>query len=171
MRASQLRPVFPDLQSSLSPLAVGAPPRLKLQQIQCRPILNDRRRRDARILAHFDAGSVTFQTNLTLLCNAMTHPFRKPALLVFASLFVFTATAVAQSIDTKLAAQYFRQLKQTSDRDAGKTWGLALYGPLLFVDPRTGNVVANQADLEHKLTPQDGVFIGKLPGELNAANT
>ena len=87
-------------------------------------------------------------------------------------LFVFiTSTAAQSAIDTKLAAQYFRQLKQTSDRDAGKTWGLPLYGPIMFVDPRTGNVVANQADLEHKLVAQDGVFVGKLPTEINPANT
>ena len=89
------------------------------------------------------------------------------------SLLVFITCAAAQSpgIDTKLAAQYFRQLKQTSDRDGGKTWGLALYGPMIFVDPRSRNVVANQADFEQKLAPKDGVFVGTLPKEINAANT
>jgi len=93
--------------------------------------------------------------------------------LVVLSLLVFITCSAAQSpgIDTKLAAQYFRQLKQTSDRDGGKTWGLALYGPVMFVDPRTGNAVANQADLEHKLVPQDRVFTGKLPSEISPANT
>src|SRR5215213_2223593 len=93
--------------------------------------------------------------------------------LVVLSLLVFITCSAAQSpgIDTKLAAQYFRQLKQTSDRDGGKTWGLALYGPVMFVDPRTGKAVANQADLEHKLVPQDRVFIGKLPCEISPANT
>jgi len=81
------------------------------------------------------------------------------------------SAAQSSSIDTKLAAQYFRQLKQTSDRDGGKTWGLPLYGPMMLVDPRTGNIVANQADLEHKLAPQDEVFVGKLPNEINPANT
>ena len=90
--------------------------------------------------------------------------------LVVASLF-FVTSAAAQSIDTKLAAQYFRQLKQTSARDGGKLWGAALYGPILFVDPDTGNVVANQADLEHRLVAQDDVFVGKLPREINPANT
>src|ERR1051325_2324517 len=90
--------------------------------------------------------------------------------LVVASLF-FVTSAAAQSIDTKLAAQYFRQLKQTSARDGGKLWGAALYGPILFVDPDTGNVVANQADLEHRLVAQDEVFVGKLPREINPANT
>jgi len=90
-----------------------------------------------------------------------------------ASLLVSVTGAAAQSggIDTKLAAQYFRQLKETSDRDGGKMWSVPLYGPIMFVDPRTGNVVANQADLQHKLVPQDGVFVGTLPREINPANT
>ena len=101
----------------------------------------------------------------------MTHPLSK--LLVIASLFVFITGVAAQpaGINTKLAAQYFRQLKQTSDRDGGKSWGPALYGPIIFVDPGTGNVVANQADLEHRLVPQDEVFVGKLPSEISPANT
>ena len=106
----------------------------------------------------------------------MTHRICKVTArfsLVVLSLLVFVTCAAAQSasIDIKLATQYFQQLKQTSDRDAGKTWGLALYGPVLFVDPQTSNVVANQADLEHKLVPQDGVFTGKLPSEISPANT
>jgi hypothetical protein len=93
-------------------------------------------------------------------------------LLVVASLLVFITSSAAQSrsIETKLATQYFRQLKQTSDRDGGKTQGLTLYGPIMFVDPRSGNVVANQADLQHKLVPQDGVFVGTLPSEINTAD-
>jgi hypothetical protein len=102
------------------------------------------------------------------MVNRVTH-----ISLVVVSLLTFVAGASAQSasIDTKLAARYFQQLKQTSERDGGKTWGVALYGPLLFVDPRSGNVVANQADLEHKLVPQEGVFVGTLPREINPANT
>src|SRR5215467_8248697 len=102
----------------------------------------------------------------------MTNPILRIASVV-ASLLVFITSSAAQSssIDTKLAAQYFRQLKQTSDRDGVKTWGLPLYGPMMLVDPRTGNIVANQADLEHKLVAQDGVFVGKLPNEINPANT
>src|SRR6476659_5646495 len=85
--------------------------------------------------------------------------------------FVTRSAAQSSTIDTKLAAQYFRQLEQSSDRDGGKTWGLSLYGPIMFVDPRSSNVVANQADLEYKLTPQDSVFVGKLPNEISPANT
>jgi hypothetical protein len=95
--------------------------------------------------------------------------------LTYATLIVLSfftcAAAQSSSIDTKLAAQYFKQLKQSSDRDGGKTWGLALYGPIMFVDPASGNVVTNQADLAHKLSPQDGVFVGTLPKEISPANT
>jgi hypothetical protein len=41
----------------------------------------------------------------------------------------------------------------------------------MFVDPRSGNVVANQADREQKLVPQNGVFVGALPGDVSPANT
>jgi hypothetical protein len=94
-------------------------------------------------------------------------------LLALASVVVFVTSSAAQSnsIDTKLAAQYFQQLKQTSDRDGGRMWGLPLYGPIMFVDPGSGNIVANQADLEGKLVAQDGVFTGKLPKEMNTSNT
>ena len=97
----------------------------------------------------------------------------KLILLAVVSLLTFInyATAQSSSIDTKRARQYFHELKQTSDRDGGKTWGLPLYGAMIFVDPRSGHVVANQADLEHKLTAQDGVFVGTLPKEINPANT
>src|SRR5262245_31020632 len=85
--------------------------------------------------------------------------------LTLAILLLTSASAQSTSIDTKLAAQYFQQLKQTSDLEGGKTWGMALYGPIMFVDPRSGNVVANQADLEHKLEARDGAFVGTLPKE------
>ncbi|HET9710227.1 MAG TPA: hypothetical protein VFP64_00035, partial [Pyrinomonadaceae bacterium] len=103
----------------------------------------------------------------------MTQSIGKVIVFLVAGLLVFVGYAAAQSggIDTKLASQYFRQLKETSDRDGGKTWGVPLYGPIMFVDSRSGNVVANQADLEHKLVAQDGVFVGTLPREINPANT
>ena len=97
----------------------------------------------------------------------------KQILLAVVSVVAFFNYAAAQSspIDTKLALRYFRELKQTSDRDGGKTWGVPLYGPVIFVDTRSRYVVANQADLEHKLTLQDGVFVGTLPNEISPANT
>jgi hypothetical protein len=91
--------------------------------------------------------------------------------LAILGLLMLVTCASAQSIDTKLAAKYFRQLEQTSARDGGKTWGLSLYGPIILVDARTRDVVANQPDRENKLASRDGVFAGTLPTELSPANT
>ena len=66
-----------------------------------------------------------------------------------ATLFCLAATEVlaqAPSIDPQLAAKYFRQLRETSARDAGKLWGKPIYGPILLVDRKTRDVIANQAD-------------------------
>jgi hypothetical protein len=66
-----------------------------------------------------------------------------------AALFCLAATGVlaqAPSIDPHLAAKYFQQLRETSARDAGKLWGKPIYGPILLVDRKTRDVIANQAD-------------------------
>jgi hypothetical protein len=122
-------------------------------------------------MAHRIAKVTSGSFDFFRLFLSQTHASQ--AVRIVATLLVSITCSAAQpsSIDTKLATQYFQQLKQTSDREGGKTWGLSLYGPIIFVDPRTGNVVANQADLEHKLVAQDGVFVGKLPTEISPANT
>ena len=55
----------------------------------------------------------------------MTHRYPKMTSIVLdirklARIHYMLGGAVS-SIDTKLASQYFQQLKQTSDRDGGKT--------------------------------------------------
>jgi len=80
------------------------------------------------------------------------------------------ASAQAQ-IDLSLARQYFGQLKQTSDADAGRTWGVPLYGPIFFVDDSTHAVVADRSDPQGQLKPNNGVWTGVLPNNLSPANT
>ena len=80
------------------------------------------------------------------------------------------ASAHAQ-IDLALARQYFEELRQTSDIDAGRTWGVSLYGPIFFVDPSSRVVVANRPDPQSVLKPNDGVWTGTFPDNLNPANT
>jgi len=86
------------------------------------------------------------------------------------ALSLICASATAQ-IDLPLALRYFGQLKQTSDADGGKLWGVSLYGPLFFVDPVSREVVANQAGAQGVLKMQDGVWTGTLPNNLTPANT
>lgn len=77
----------------------------------------------------------------------------------------------AASINTHLAKKYFDEMKATSDRDAGALWGVQLYGPMMFADSETRQVVANQADIQGRLHESDGVFVGTLPPEMAIANT
>jgi hypothetical protein len=81
------------------------------------------------------------------------------------------AGAQAGSIDPARAAKYFEEARTLSAEDGGRLWGVALYGPMFFVNPATGDIAANQADAEGKLTQRGMVWIGKLPPEIAAANT
>lgn len=70
-----------------------------------------------------------------------------------------------------LARQFFEEAKALSEEDGGRLWGVTLYGPMLFVDPKTRAVVANQADAEGRLEKEDDAFVGTLPPEEIIAST
>ncbi len=88
------------------------------------------------------------------------------ALLVFAHL-----ASQEPSIDFGLAQKYFKEARAICTRDHGELWGKSLCGPMLFVDPQSRAVVANQSDREGRLTPKGDIFAGRLPESENIANT
>ncbi len=73
--------------------------------------------------------------------------------------------------EVRLARQSFEQARAISDRDAGRLWGIELYGPMMLVHPDSRRIFANQADGAGKLTELDGVFVGQLPASENVSNT
>lgn len=75
------------------------------------------------------------------------------------------------NLDPTLAGRYFDEARRTCESDGGRLWGRPLCGPMLFVDPSTRGVVANQSDAEGLLKPLGAVFVGTLPAEVNVANT
>jgi phage tail protein X len=83
----------------------------------------------------------------------------------------FQSTGNTPGINTQLAADYFREAADLSRADSSKLWEVSLYGPMLFVDSDSRGVVANQADAQSRLRAQGGVFTGKLPDDVNMANT
>jgi hypothetical protein len=94
-------------------------------------------------------------------------------LITFIAVFAVagnTHNVTANNIDTTLALQYFHEAERASRADNGRVWGKTLYGPMLFVDPATRRVVANEPSQEGLLTPQDGVYIGTLPNSVAIAN-
>jgi len=91
--------------------------------------------------------------------------------LVPVTLTLAPARAQQPPIDPQLAQKYFLDAQTASTVDHGALWGKELYGPMLFIDPETHAVVANQADREGKLQLRAGVYEGKLPPEVAPANT
>ncbi len=85
-------------------------------------------------------------------------------------LFVAAQFAAAQSIPTADAEKAFATAKQINTEDGGKLWGMPVCGPLIFADPETHDIVANQADKEGKLTQKGGAWVGKLPNDFTPAN-
>ena len=93
-------------------------------------------------------------------------------LVVLVSAWLASLAASAQApMDLRLAARIFQEARWASEDDAGALWGKPLYGPMLFANPATREVVANQADSEGHLQARDGVWVGKLPPEVGIANT
>lgn len=91
--------------------------------------------------------------------------------LWLAPLALAAAADARQAIPVGDATRYFAEARRLSDADAGRLWGRPLYGPLLFADPATRAVVANEADAQGLLRADAGAFIGTLPQEQNVANT
>jgi len=69
------------------------------------------------------------------------------------------------------ALEAFGEYEEAALADGGELWGRELLGPLLFADPRTRTVVANQPDEQNALVEREGVFVGTLPPEVGLANT
>ena len=109
-------------------------------------------------------------------------PARCPAMACFVALVTLLLargawglcanTAAAEpTIDPERAARYFEEAEALSRQDAGRLWGVPLYGPMILVDPGSHEAVANQADAEGRLAKSGKVFMGKLPPDVMVANT
>lgn len=81
------------------------------------------------------------------------------------------AHAQEAPIDMAEARRAFEAAETASEGDAGRLWGVALYGPLFLVDPGSRSVVADRPDPQGLLREQGGVWAGTLTDEINPANT
>ncbi len=75
------------------------------------------------------------------------------------------------SIDIDEAQKYLSEVKEFYRDDNERLWGKELYSPLLFIDPVTLDVLANEPDNEGKLTQNGDVYIGKFPKDKAIANS
>ncbi|TWI01070.1 hypothetical protein IP90_02692 [Luteimonas cucumeris] len=93
------------------------------------------------------------------------------AVLSSALCLVALQAAASESIPLADAREVFAQARSICEQDAGKLWGVSLCGPIMLVDPKSRQLIANQADANGALKARDGVFVGLLPAEQNVANT
>jgi hypothetical protein len=100
------------------------------------------------------------------------RPFCVGCLLLL-ELLTFSVSTWAQelAIDTTLAQKYFQEARKLFNQDSAQLWGIWLQGPMMFVDPGTRQIVANESDLEGNLTKKGEVFVGRLPEKEAIANT
>jgi hypothetical protein len=103
----------------------------------------------------------------------MPQPSSGPrvSIYVIALLNASTSFAEAPSIPLDTARAYLAEAQALCTADAGELWGVTLCGPMMFVDPQSRAIVANQQDPQGLLKPEGGIFIGSLPPEANVANT
>lgn len=85
---------------------------------------------------------------------------------------VFSFHGNAQNVsEVEDYASLFKRLKKQLNKKRSLLWNQTLYGSILLVDRNTRIVFANDSDNMGVLKKTGDIFIGKLPKEINIANT
>jgi len=92
-------------------------------------------------------------------------------MLIASLVFAAAAATAAPPIPLDRAEHAFAEARLASEEEGGRLWGRQLYGPMIFVDPKTRFAVANQADANGALKADGRVFTATLPPNVTIANT
>jgi len=76
-----------------------------------------------------------------------------------------------EATEWMLAKSYFNELDSLCALDNGNLWGVNLYGATMFIFTGNRLIIANEPDNDGKLSYQNGLYTGKLPDNVNIANT
>lgn len=103
----------------------------------------------------------------------MAGPLMRGLLAGIIMAVAMSAAAWAQTVpfDAAHANAYFTEARQISDKEGGHLWGMKLYGPILFVDPTSRAVIANQQDARGRLHRDGEVFTGTLTADIEPSDT
>ncbi|AHM60279.1 hypothetical protein D770_10110 [Flammeovirgaceae bacterium 311] len=104
--------------------------------------------------------------------ETQNHSFMKAQIFSVVLLIVSYSLGVkaqGQNRSDSLSA-YFQEIEAAAHQHQ-KLWDHNLYGPLLLVDPSSRNLWANEPDSAGHLIKEGSVYSGRLPAEVNVANT
>ncbi|CEA16070.1 hypothetical protein ING2E5B_1320 [Fermentimonas caenicola] len=87
-------------------------------------------------------------------------------------ILLFTELVIAQSSKYSIdeISNFFTQTRVATESHSA-LWDKNIYGPILLVDPNSREAFANVQDANNELTPNSGIFIGKIPRDLPVSNT
>ncbi|WP_238555242.1 hypothetical protein [Chryseobacterium sp. P1-3] len=87
-------------------------------------------------------------------------------------LFLLNQNTAAQQrhISNDSIRVFFSEIKKAT-REKSNLWNKDLYNALLFVEPQTRKVFANEPDSIGSLQPDQNMYTGILPDKVNIANT
>ena len=77
---------------------------------------------------------------------------------------------MGQNDPSSKLSEYFNEVNRAATNHKA-LWNVNLYGPILLVDAKTRDVFANEKDSTGILVAGTGIFRGKLPNDINIANT
>ncbi|QIY90111.1 hypothetical protein [Chryseobacterium gallinarum] len=88
------------------------------------------------------------------------------------TLFLLNQNTAAQQrhISNDSIRVFFSEIKKAT-REKSNLWNKDLYNALLFVEPQTRKVFANEPDSIGSLQPDQNMYTGILPDKVNIANT
>ena len=90
---------------------------------------------------------------------------------VFIILFSCNGNLPETYLTHEKASAYFKKVEEICNRDNGNLWGSNLYGPMMFVDRTSRQIIANQPDKEGILKLKEGIYTGLYPKEKIINNT
>jgi len=76
----------------------------------------------------------------------------------------------AETPDLNSISNYFEEIKTAAQQNI-RLWNKDLYGGILLVEPKTRQLYSNEPDAQNSLTKQGSIYVGKLPDNINIANT
>ncbi len=101
--------------------------------------------------------------------NQLTCKMRKIILTALAAM-LWTGAMAHDAGPEQIASELFREFSVQSALHAD-LWGRDLYGPMLLIDPQTGQMWANHPYEGSTPTTRSNVYTGPLPPEIPIANT